>query len=40
MAERVGIEPTWDFSIPIRFRVGAVMASSVPLLNLPSLALR
>ena len=31
MAERVGFEPTWRLTPPIRFRVGAVMAASVPL---------
>ena len=31
MAERVGFEPTWGLTPPIRFRVGAVMAASVPL---------
>ena len=31
LAERVGFEPTWRLSPPIRFRVGAVMAASVPL---------
>ncbi len=30
MAERVGFEPTW--LAPIRFRGGAVMTASVPLL--------
>ncbi len=34
MAERVGFEPTWRLTPPIRFRVGAVMATSVPLLRL------
>ncbi len=34
MAERVGFEPTWRLSPPIRFRVGAVMAASVPLLRI------
>lgn len=31
LAERVGFEPTWELTPPIRFRVGAVMAASVPL---------
>ncbi len=35
VAERVGFEPTWRLSPPIRFRVGAVMAASVPLLKEP-----
>jgi hypothetical protein len=30
-SERVGFEPTW--LAPIRFRGGAVMTASVPLLN-------
>ncbi len=31
MAERVGFEPTWGGKAPNRFRVGAVVAASVPL---------
>ena len=31
LAERVGFEPTWELSPPIRFRVGAVVTASVPL---------
>lgn len=34
LAERVGFEPTWELTPPIRFRVGAVMAASVPLRDL------
>ena len=33
MAERVGFEPTWGDKTPNRFRVGAVMTTSVPLQN-------
>ncbi len=33
LAERVGFEPTWGLAPPIRFRVGAVMTASVPLLS-------
>ena len=32
MAERAGFEPAWGLTSPIRFRVGAVMTASVPLL--------
>ena len=31
VAERVGFEPTWGGYAPNRFRVGAVIATSVPL---------
>ena len=31
MAERKGFEPLWGVKAPNRFRVGAVMAASVPL---------
>jgi hypothetical protein len=33
VAERVGFEPTWGGKAPNRFRVGAVMTASVPLLE-------
>ena len=33
LAERAGFEPAWGGKAPIRFRVGAVMATSVPLLQ-------
>ena len=33
MAERVGFEPTWGDKAPNRFRIGAVMTTSVPLLR-------
>jgi hypothetical protein len=32
VAEREGFEPSWEYKLPIRFRVGAVMTASVPLL--------
>ncbi|CAK0769249.1 hypothetical protein CCP3SC5AM1_50028 [Gammaproteobacteria bacterium] len=31
LAERAGFEPAWDGKIPNRFRVGAGVATSVPL---------
>ena len=31
LAEREGFEPSWERLTPIRFRVDAVMATSVPL---------